>query len=197
MQVVFKRLQIEGSKTFVHEGKGIVHPSVFSVQHWHDLSDIIIIVICSTILHLWWYLNYLFIIKIKAYLSSNPFKRGVLNTILCDKVCQWLAAGRWFSPVSSTNKTDCHNITEIVLKVALNTINLNLIFNFSWFWLSCFRLFILVTSKDFELFACQIFWLSIPDEGYSRNVSSTLNEMPTFLFLKHIFVLYFPVFASM
>jgi hypothetical protein len=46
-------------------------------------------------------------------------------TILCDKVCQWLATGRWFSPgppVSSTNKTDRHDITEIVLKVALNTI---------------------------------------------------------------------------
>ena len=27
-------------------------------------------------------------------------------------------------PVSSTNKTDCHDITEILLKVALNTINL-------------------------------------------------------------------------
>ena len=33
---------------------------------------------------------------------------------------------RWFSPgtpVSSTNKTDHHDITEILLKVALNTIN--------------------------------------------------------------------------
>ena len=32
--------------------------------------------------------------------------------------------GRWFSPgtpVSPTNKTDRHDITEIVLKVALNT----------------------------------------------------------------------------
>ena len=29
---------------------------------------------------------------------------------------------RWFSPVSSTNKTDRHDITEILLKVALNTI---------------------------------------------------------------------------
>jgi hypothetical protein len=28
------------------------------------------------------------------------------------------------TPVSSTNKTDCHNITEILLKVALNTITL-------------------------------------------------------------------------
>jgi hypothetical protein len=34
--------------------------------------------------------------------------------------------GQWFSPgtpVSFTNKTDGHNITEILLKVALNTIN--------------------------------------------------------------------------
>ena len=41
-------------------------------------------------------------------------------TTLCDKVCQWLATGRWFSPgppVSSTNKTDRHDITEILLKV--------------------------------------------------------------------------------
>jgi hypothetical protein len=33
----------------------------------------------------------------------------------------------WFSlgnPVSSTSKTDLHHITEILLKVALNTINL-------------------------------------------------------------------------
>ena len=31
--------------------------------------------------------------------------------------CQWLATGQWFSPgtpVSSTNKTDCHDITEIL-----------------------------------------------------------------------------------
>jgi hypothetical protein len=44
---------------------------------------------------------------------------------LCDKVCQWLATGQWFSPgppVSSIDKTDCHDIAEILLKVALNTI---------------------------------------------------------------------------
>jgi hypothetical protein len=44
-------------------------------------------------------------------------------TTLCDKVCQWLVTGWWFSPVSSTNRTDCHDITEILLKVALSTIN--------------------------------------------------------------------------
>jgi len=49
-------------------------------------------------------------------------------TTLYDKVCQWLATGRWFSPgtpVSSTNKTDRHNIAEILLKMALSTIKPN------------------------------------------------------------------------
>jgi hypothetical protein len=32
--------------------------------------------------------------------------------------------GGRFSPVFSTNKADCHDITEILLKVALNTIKL-------------------------------------------------------------------------
>jgi hypothetical protein len=35
--------------------------------------------------------------------------QGVLDTTFCDKVCQWLATGLWFSPgtpVSSINKTD-------------------------------------------------------------------------------------------
>jgi len=54
-----------------------------------------------------------------------PLRWGILDTTLCDCVCKWLAAGRWFSPctlVSSTNKSDRHDITEILLKVALNTI---------------------------------------------------------------------------
>jgi hypothetical protein len=34
-----------------------------------------------------------------------------------------LAHGRWFSPASSTTKTGRHDIAEILLKVALNTIN--------------------------------------------------------------------------
>ena len=45
----------------------------------------------------------------------------------CDQVCQWIAAGWCFSagtPVSFTNKIDRHDIAEILLKVALDTINL-------------------------------------------------------------------------
>jgi hypothetical protein len=49
----------------------------------------------------------------------------VHDTTLCDKVCQRFAADLWFSqstPLSSTNKTDRHDITEILLEVALNII---------------------------------------------------------------------------
>ena len=53
-----------------------------------------------------------------------PLMRG-FDTTLCDKVCQGLAIGRLFSSnisVSFTNKTDCYDVNEILLKVALNTI---------------------------------------------------------------------------
>jgi hypothetical protein len=58
----------------------------------------------------------------------TPVRPGVLDTILCGKVGQCLATGMRFSPgnrVSSTNKIDHHDIAEILLKVALNTILLN------------------------------------------------------------------------
>jgi hypothetical protein len=43
-----------------------------------------------------------------------------------DKVYQLLVHGRWFSPgtpASSTTKTGLHDIAEILLKMALSTIN--------------------------------------------------------------------------
>ena len=54
-------------------------------------------------------------------LSSN-----IMWQVASDKVYQLLAYGRWFSPgtpASSTTKTGRHDIAEILLKVALNTIN--------------------------------------------------------------------------
>jgi hypothetical protein len=43
-----------------------------------------------------------------------------LDTTLCDKVCQWFSPG---VPVSSSsNNNDCHDITEIFLKMVSNTI---------------------------------------------------------------------------
>ena len=55
--------------------------------------------------------------------SSNPIHGEVYSTQ--HYVIKFVSdlGEVWFSQVSSTNKTDCHNITEILLKVELNTIN--------------------------------------------------------------------------
>jgi hypothetical protein len=81
--------------------------------------DINNLIICVVVVIVWnQYLSRLTLwVRIRSW-------RGVMNTTLCDKVCQWLAAGRWLSPctpVSSTIKTDRHDISEILLKVAFWT----------------------------------------------------------------------------
>ena len=60
-------------------------------------------------------------------LSQNKHHTHILKKILWKETCQWLATGWWFSPgtpVSSTNKTERHYITEILLIVVLNTITI-------------------------------------------------------------------------
>ena len=63
---------------------------------------------------------------INTYCEFEPRSwRGVLDATLCDL----RQIGSWFppvTPVSSTNKTDLHDITEILLKVALSIITLTL-----------------------------------------------------------------------
>jgi hypothetical protein len=53
------------------------------------------------------------------------YKKGCIRLAAAsDKVYQLFAYGRWFSPgtpSSSTTKTGCHDIAEILLKVALST----------------------------------------------------------------------------
>ena len=55
------------------------------------------------------------------------YKKGCTGLAAAsDKVYQLLAHGQWFSPgtpSSFTIKTGCHDIAEILLKVALNTKN--------------------------------------------------------------------------
>ena len=57
------------------------------------------------------------------------YKKGCTRVeAASNKVYQLLAHGRWFSPgtpASSTTKAGRHDIAEILLKVALNTIKLN------------------------------------------------------------------------
>jgi hypothetical protein len=64
--------------------------------------------------------------KIKSYCLFPQSFSSVRLAVASDKVYQLLAHGRWFSPgtpASSTTKTGRHDIAEILLKVALITIN--------------------------------------------------------------------------
>ena len=89
----------------------VVHP----IFHYFQGAVMVVIV--------WWHQR-ISPLKFRVWITYTM--RGVL---ICDKVFQWLATGRWFSPgtpVSSINKTDRIDIPEILLKVALNVITLTL-----------------------------------------------------------------------
>jgi hypothetical protein len=62
------------------------------------------------------------------------------------KVCQWLVAGGWvslYTLVSSYNKTDSHNIAEILLKVALNTTSITHL-----------QIFVYILVEDWDYIVC-------------------------------------------
>jgi hypothetical protein len=75
-----------------------------------------------------------------------------------------LAHGRWFSPASSTTKTGRHDIAEILLKVALSTINqivfvqwcpTNIVLCF------CFVFLRLVCPSMLPIFWIILYWLAL------------------------------------
>ena len=128
----------------------------------------------------------------------------VLDTPLCDKVCQWLTTSRWFSPdtpVSSTNKTDRHDITEILLKVALKTINqLNQPTSFygrtkliqksmpvSSYWLKTRDV-----ARIMEKYRHKLFWIRVwatqrgPCDEASRKLTGYTTERVTFLIILEV-----------
>ena len=83
------------------------------------------------------------------HIKLSETEKLFFNTI----VCQWLAADQWFSPgttVSSTNKTDHHNIAEILLKVALNSIILTPFNKIRNFW----KLWTKVTNTNVQTLIC-------------------------------------------
>ena len=69
-----------------------------------------------------------FLFLTETFQITPPFCLNMCSLVM-DLIESGLETGRWFSPdtpVSSTDKTDHHDITEILLKVALNTITLTL-----------------------------------------------------------------------
>ena len=93
----------------------------FSLSDFY-LASFYLIMFC-----IWSLLQYLHFLY--SFISNPAHLGGVLDTTSYHQFCQRLSACRRFfpdTPVSSTNKTDRHDKTEISLKVALNTINLPL-----------------------------------------------------------------------
>ena len=88
-----------------------------------------------------WIYNYLckhYLSPLKLWVQTCSWW-SVLDTTLSDKVCQWLAIGQWFTPctpVSSTNKTDRHDIIENIVESGLKQHKPNLIIRFC---LCCLR----------------------------------------------------------
>ena len=96
------------------------------------------------------------------------------HCIVSPSSIQWLVVCRWFSldtPVSSTNKTDSHDKTEILLKLALNTITFSylrllithssklFLLNVVYFAVFCRSLFVLL-SIFLVCIALSVLWFT-------------------------------------
>jgi hypothetical protein len=91
------------------------------------LEAVVVVIICC------WIYNYL----CNQYLSPLTLwvwillKRNVLDTTLCDKFCQWLPTGRWFSPgtpVSSIYKKEKkeenrHSVNSLTVLSMFNVVH--------------------------------------------------------------------------
>jgi hypothetical protein len=108
--------------------------------------------------------------------------------------CQCLATGQWLSPVtpvSSNNTTDRHDITEISLKVALNTITHNPLWRIYYWILELLRQCGIYFSCYFKNCSCcgyvlfyiwQIIYFRCTLKQYNvrlLNINSTrINDFP-------------------
>ena len=122
-----------------------------------------------------------------------PLRGSVFDTTINDKVCQWLATGRWFSPgtlVSSTNKTDPHDITEILLKVALKTITLTpnhkkiqlKCINYVTKWLYRWKQIFIVCHSHWIFFLTHL-WIWLKRNNF-KNVTKSCQNQTVWIGLK-------------
>jgi hypothetical protein len=104
-------------------------------------------------------------LDLATHTSLLPIRRGFASGFVnykngctrlaaaSDKVYQLLAHGRWFSPASSTTKTGRHDITEILLKVALTHQKLKLIYGH-------------LTLRHFRLYKVHSYVLTVLNTGF-------------------------------
>ena len=110
-------------------------------------------------------------------------RRCVLDTTLCDQVCQWLAIVLWFSPgtsVSSINKTDHNDKTQILLKVASNTIDQTCIKDIISYIQSWYKMWIInmIYLSFYEIFSI-LTWLLLSLCEQTSDLSIGYNLIST------------------
>jgi len=81
----------------------------------------------------------------------NP-ARGEVHSIQHYVIKFVSATGQWFSPVSSINKTECHDKTKILLKVALNNINQTQTYEFCYIQIRRMKLMSCRMMVDLQCF---------------------------------------------
>ena len=63
---------------------------------------------------------------VKTFWIRTPFifwdKRGLLDTTLCNNVCQWLATGRWFSPGTPVSSI-LTDVFKMLMTATINSLN--------------------------------------------------------------------------
>jgi hypothetical protein len=122
------------------------------------------------------------------------YKKGCTRfSTASDKDYQLLAHGRWFSPGTpafSTTKTGRHDIAEILLKVALNTINLNqsikklvILYNFAKVSLTNIYLCCISKTKHYKVVFKTLNTKSVTN--YCTNIK--LNYIYVFIFNSMLF----------
>ena len=99
------------------------------MEFWHFIFGILGYLVAQQVSELDYLITHTSLSPIRCEFAPCfvSYKKGCTRlTAASDKVYQLLAHGRWFSPgtpASSTTETGCHDITEILLNVALSTIN--------------------------------------------------------------------------
>jgi hypothetical protein len=65
--------------------------------------------------------------RVTSLVANAAYNLGVFCNLIPSDIWPDKRGGLLDTPVSSTNKTGCHDITEILLKVALNPITVTLL----------------------------------------------------------------------
>ena len=77
---------------------------------------------------------------------SALLRRCVLDITICDKVCMWLAAGRWFFPGIPVSSTEIHlALRFMLLFLVLCSVSVNCVFTIYYF------LFPIVVSSSIDM----------------------------------------------